>query len=162
MGPIAAGRRSSAGRARKAGRRGRQGPMMRAPRAACVLHRGVRLGEPRRGARLDPAWLDGRVSERTAYDAMLVVSELVTNSVVHSGVAAGDPVQLRANLDARILRLEVGDLGAGTDIVRIPPPDRLSAGGFGLAIVDSLGARWGVVHASGTRVWCELALPATA
>jgi anti-sigma regulatory factor (Ser/Thr protein kinase) len=107
-------------------------------------------------------WLDGRVSERTAYDAMLVVSELVTNSVVHSGVAAGDPVQLRANLDVRILRLEVGDLGAGTDIVRIPPPDRLSRGGFGLAIVESLGARWGVVHASGTRVWCELALPATA
>ena len=107
-------------------------------------------------------WLDDRVSERTTYDAMLVVSELVTNSVAHSGVAAGAPVQLRANLDADILRLEVGDLGAGTDIVRIPPPDRLSAGGFGLAIVERLGARWGVVHANGTRVWCELALPATA
>jgi anti-sigma regulatory factor (Ser/Thr protein kinase) len=107
-------------------------------------------------------WLDGRVSARTAYDAMLVVSELVTNSVVHSGVAAGAPVQLRADLGADILRLEVGDLGAGTDIVRIPPQDRLSAGGFGLAIVESLGARWGVVHAGGTRVWCELALPATA
>jgi anti-sigma regulatory factor (Ser/Thr protein kinase) len=107
-------------------------------------------------------WLDGRVSERTTYDAMLVASELVTNSVVHSGVAAGAPVQLRANLDAGILRLEVGDLGAGTDIVRIPPPDRLSAGGFGLAIVERLGARWGVAHANGTRVWCELALTATA
>jgi anti-sigma regulatory factor (Ser/Thr protein kinase) len=107
-------------------------------------------------------WLDGRVSERTAFDAMLVVSELVTNSVVHSGVAAGAPVQLRANLDADILRLEVGDLGAGTDIVRSPPPDRLSAGGFGLALVERLAARWGVVHASGTRVWCELALPGTA
>jgi anti-sigma regulatory factor (Ser/Thr protein kinase) len=107
-------------------------------------------------------WLDGRVSERTGYDAMLVVSELVTNSVLHSGVAAGAPVQLRANLGADILRLEVGDLGAGTDIVRIPPPEHLSAHGFGLAIVERLGARWGVVHASGTRVWCELALPATA
>jgi anti-sigma regulatory factor (Ser/Thr protein kinase) len=106
-------------------------------------------------------WLDGRVSERTVQDAMLVVSELVTNSVVHSGVAAGAPVQLRANLDADILRLEVGDLGAGSDIVRTPP-DPISPGGFGLAIVERMGARWGVVHASGTRVWCELPLPATA
>ena len=107
-------------------------------------------------------WLDGRVSERTAYEAMLVVSELVTNSVVHSGVAAGASVELSADLAPGVLRLEVGDLGAGGDVVRIPPPDRLSAGGFGLAIVASLGARWGVVHAGGTVVWCELALPATA
>jgi anti-sigma regulatory factor (Ser/Thr protein kinase) len=107
-------------------------------------------------------WLDGRVSERTAYDAMLVVSELITNSVVHSGVAARVPIELRADLGADILQLEAGDLGAGTDIVRIAPPDRLSADGFGLAIVESLGARWGVVHTRGTCVWCELALPATA
>jgi anti-sigma regulatory factor (Ser/Thr protein kinase) len=107
-------------------------------------------------------WLDGRVSEQTASDAMLVVSELVTNSVVHSGVAAGDPVQLRANLDADVLRLEVGDLGVGTDIVRTPPPDLEMRGGFGLAIVESLAARWGVVHASGTRVWCEMRLRPTA
>jgi anti-sigma regulatory factor (Ser/Thr protein kinase) len=107
-------------------------------------------------------WLDGRVGEPTVDDAMLVVSELVTNSVRHSGVAAGAPVQLRANLDEHVLRLEVGDLGAGTDIVRSPPPDRLSAGGFGLAIVEHVGARWGVADAGGTRVWCELPLPATA
>jgi len=107
-------------------------------------------------------WLGGRVSERTEYEAMLVVSELVTNSVVHSGVAGGAPVVLRADLGAEMLRLEVGDLGAATDIVRVPPPDRLSAGGFGLAIVASLAAQWGVIHADGTVVWCELALPATA
>ena len=104
------------------------------------------------------SWLDGRVSDRTLRDAMLVVSELVTNSVLHAHVGVGAPVQLRANLAEDVLRLEVADVGAATDVVRIRAPDSQDAGGFGLEIVGRVTARWGVVHGGGTRVWCELAL----
>jgi anti-sigma regulatory factor (Ser/Thr protein kinase) len=100
-------------------------------------------------------WLDGHVSAAVVGDACLVVSELVTNSLLHAEATAGAPVRLRAVLMPGVLRLEVADDGRGGDVAQ-RPPDRDGGGGFGLHIVASVGARWGVENGHGTLVWCEL------
>ena len=83
--------------------------------------------------------------------AVLLVSELVTNAVLH----AGSPVELALSLGRGRLRVEVGD--------RDPrPPLRMdhseqSSTGRGLLLVDRAVDRWGVERLpSGKKVWFEL------
>ena len=86
---------------------------------------------------------------------MLLVSELITNSVKYGG--DGD---LRLQIDAkqpRRLRVEVIDQGAGfTPKARDRP--LTTAGGWGLHLVESLADRWGV-HEGSTHVWFEIDRP---
>ncbi|MEV4569692.1 ATP-binding protein [Nonomuraea sp. NPDC049419] len=69
-------------------------------------------------------------------DVLLVVSELVTNALVHGD---GSPV-LRVRGSADRVRIEVGDAGAGVPRTREPGP----ASGWGLHIVRLLSAGWGI------------------
>lgn len=85
--------------------------------------------------------------------AALLVSELVTNAIVH-----GDgPIQLSVDRTQHhaVLRVEVVDHGAGMPAAQVVPADALS--GRGLAIVDAVADRWGIQPTStGKRVWFEL------
>ncbi|MEA2283471.1 MAG: hypothetical protein QOK21_4078 [Solirubrobacteraceae bacterium] len=96
--------------------------------------------------------------------AQLVVSELVTNSVRHSGAAAEETLTLRValSLPARILRVEVEDPGRD-GAVAPKPPDLDGGGGIGLNLIQALSELWGVerVATGGTRVWAQLALGVT-
>jgi hypothetical protein len=81
----------------------------------------------------------------------LVVSELVTNAVLHG---QGE-VQLRLVVDGERIYGEVIDQGGGFEReVRQRGPEEL--GGRGLMIVEALSARWGI-HEGTTHVWFELA-----
>ncbi len=92
-------------------------------------------------------------------DLRLVVSEMVTNSVVHSGLERGDPIVLLVKVLPGRVRVEVADPGCRF-------PDRLSRRrehhGRGLKIIDQLADRWGTEHNSETKVWAELPLRSTA
>jgi anti-sigma regulatory factor (Ser/Thr protein kinase) len=100
-------------------------------------------------------WLDGRAyAEFLRDDACLLVSELVTNSVLHADQPAGAPVHITGFALNGVVRVEVEDRGEGP--VRRRAADPLD-GGFGLQLLDLLAARWGVTHEQGTRVWFELA-----
>ena len=101
--------------------------------------------------------LRGRVAASVLADAQLAVSELVSNSVAHSGVSAAGVVAVRVRLTSTIVRLEVADPGRGGEIAP-RSPDLKSGGGFGLGIVHALSERWGLerVVAGGTRVWAQL------
>jgi anti-sigma regulatory factor (Ser/Thr protein kinase) len=101
-------------------------------------------------------WLSTRVSNGLLADAPLVVSELVTNSLRHAGLADAATVRVFAQFVDDALRLEVEDGGTG-GAVRRRAPNRDRGGGFGLNIVDALAARWGVERDRGTLVWVELA-----
>lgn len=87
-------------------------------------------------------------------DVQLVVSELVTNSVRHSG--SEEPIQLRAWWRSGGLKVEVADGGAGFE-----PGPRTAAGneegGRGLLILESVADRWGIVRDAHTCVWFEVA-----
>lgn len=86
-------------------------------------------------------------------DAQLLVSELVTNSVRHSG--SDDPIRVRAWLRDKGLKLEISDGGFGFERTReSSSPDAVS--GRGLLILDSLTDRWGISRDTHTRVWFEL------
>ena len=87
-----------------------------------------------------------------AADLRLVVSELVTNAVIHG---QGQQLRLRLVLTAGTCRGEVVDAGHGFD-AGDRPPRPAGAGGHGLDIVDDLCARWGAYEGNSTHVWFEL------
>jgi anti-sigma regulatory factor (Ser/Thr protein kinase) len=102
--------------------------------------------------------LGDRVAASVFHDAQLLVSELVTNSVRHSGMPAGSEVIVSVDLTPGMVRLDVEDPGhAGT--VALRAPEAGSGGGYGLNLVQALSERWGMerVAEGGTRVWAQLA-----
>jgi anti-sigma regulatory factor (Ser/Thr protein kinase) len=107
----------------------------------------------------DWGWLPAATSEQraAAEDVLLVVSELVTNACLH----AGGPEELRIGHAAKLLRVEVTDVGTGAPALR---PSRRAGrlGGHGMFIVQRLCLDWGVIREAGTTgktVWAELAAP---
>ena len=94
--------------------------------------------------------LDGRLHQDVLDALSLVVSELVTNAVMHGEGA----IQLRVHVDAGDLRGEVIDDGGGFEHeLRAAGPH--ATAGRGLLIVDRLTTRWGV-HEGTTHVWFEM------
>ena len=106
-------------------------------------------------ARIVVGCLRGRVPALVLDDAQLVVSELVTNGVCHSGASDG-AIVVRLELTDTMVRLEVEDPGRGGAVAPRAPD---VGGGFGLNLVQALCERWGLerVAAGGTRVWAQLA-----
>ena len=91
--------------------------------------------------------------DATVDDAVLMLSELVTNAVVH-----GRPeITLRLWLAADHLTVAVADLGEAMLVRAVPGLQQAS--GRGLVIVDALATRWGVSRAqgrAGKQVWFDL------
>jgi two-component sensor histidine kinase len=83
-------------------------------------------------------------------EVKLIVSELVTNSIEHAELGAGDRIEVLARVDPRgALHVEVCDPGPG------PPPD--ARRGMGWRILERMADRWGVDRRDGrARVWFEL------
>ena len=73
-------------------------------------------------------FLHGRVPASVIERARLVASELVTNSVRHSGVSDG-VVVVGIELTATMVRLEVADPGRA-GVISPRPPDRTGSGGL--------------------------------
>jgi anti-sigma regulatory factor (Ser/Thr protein kinase) len=99
--------------------------------------------------------LDGKVADELLADVRLLVSELVTNSVRHSGIRNHDIVRMEVQVTESTVRVEVADPGEGF----APEPrdsDRTRPGGWGLYLVDQLADRWGVARDHLNRVWFEM------
>ena len=107
-------------------------------------------------ASLAPRLAADGVDQAVAQDALLLLSELVTNAVRHGGGEAGAPV-VRASCEQRpgTLRVEVRDPGAGFERGTAAPG---AHGGFGLDLVARTAAAWGIEADGETLVWFELAL----
>lgn len=85
--------------------------------------------------------------------AMLLTSELVTNSILH----AHSPVSVSIELAEGSLRVAVSDDGNGMPVRRESVADATS--GRGLALVDVLADDWGVdatPDSPGKTVWFRL------
>lgn len=96
------------------------------------------------------------LTEDLGHTAQLVISEFVTNAVLHTDTGR---IGCRLHLNGSRLRIEVADEGTQT---RTPQPrtaDPDEVNGRGLQLVGALAQRWGV-SARGTRcgrvVWAEL------
>ena len=83
------------------------------------------------------------VSESTACDAGLVVSELISNALRHATPLPGNSIKASWDLRADSVTVGVTDGGAET-IPRVHQPTGSSLGGRGLGIVERLSIKWGV------------------
>jgi anti-sigma regulatory factor (Ser/Thr protein kinase) len=88
-------------------------------------------------------------------DALLLISELVTNSVLHGG----PPIVLAIECDGDALHVRVRDGGPTLPVVADAPSGAES--GRGITLVDLLSDTWGVApvadeHGPGKAVWFEL------
>lgn len=136
---FASEERTSRRRSRRLRRRSlRLTPSPHSPRAARLLVAEVLAEQP-------PA-----VQRR----ALLVVSELVSNAVLH----AGSDLELRLEVDEEVLRVEVEDRSP-----QLPRPrPEAPVGGKGLVVVAAL-AEWGVRPAgAGKTVWARVPLSLSA
>jgi len=95
------------------------------------------------------AWRLDHIEE----SAVLLVSELVTNSVRHA--RGTDVIALDLHAAPTWLRIEIQDTDRHWPQPRLP--DGFDESGFGFVIVDALAAEWGVRETEkGKAVWAEL------
>lgn len=85
-------------------------------------------------------------------DALLLVSELVTNAVQHGHA----PVRLSVDCDSSGITVAVED--ANPSLPRRRRPDRRRHSGRGLVLVEKVAAEWGVRRTeAGKQVWFRVA-----
>jgi anti-sigma regulatory factor (Ser/Thr protein kinase) len=86
----------------------------------------------------------------------LLVSELFTNAVKYGARRDGSRIRLSVAVTDEQVRVEVGDRGRGFAEGEAPMPDTDAESGRGLAFLDALADRWGVIRNGETCVWFEL------
>ncbi|WP_007514952.1 SpoIIE family protein phosphatase [Pseudofrankia saprophytica] len=130
---------------------------------------------PRSARRFLLSALRGRIDEDTLDSALLLVTELVTNVVVHAGTPATVDVTATPSgeLTVRVHDLHPVRIGSSRRGGGDGPAGSHEGGlgesglgglredGRGLALVDALASSWGTQHgAGGKTVWFHLAGPA--
>jgi anti-sigma regulatory factor (Ser/Thr protein kinase) len=92
--------------------------------------------------------------EPVAETLILLISELVTNAVVHTGCPAVLRMLFPA-APASPVRVEVADRSEAPPAPRHAHRDE--TGGRGLELVDGLADRWGwQPEGAGKQIWCEV------
>ncbi len=86
------------------------------------------------------------VSEATACDAGLVLSELISNALRHATPLADATVRVAWRLGGDFVEIAVSD-GGGPTVPQVNEPGSSAIGGRGLGIVERLSLRWGVYPA---------------
>jgi anti-sigma regulatory factor (Ser/Thr protein kinase) len=82
-------------------------------------------------------------------DTLQVISELVSNAIVHGAPLPGGSIKLAWTATAGNTYVAVTNGGSATRPVR-RDPGLLDSGGRGLRIVDAIAADWGVELDTGT------------
>jgi anti-sigma regulatory factor (Ser/Thr protein kinase) len=105
--------------------------------------------------------LRGAVDRETLESTTLLVTELVTNAVLHAGLRDDrDWIDLSVEVSEDLVRAGVTDHGGG--FARPPPdPQVEDPSGWGLFLVSRLADRWGIERGQGTLVWFEIDRTAT-
>jgi anti-sigma regulatory factor (Ser/Thr protein kinase) len=96
-------------------------------------------------------------------DVRLVVSELVTNSILHAGLSPDDQISLTVTVSDGAVRGSVCDPSPGFRVPSEPSPRSDLSGGWGLPVVETISDRWGVEGNRHACVWfeidCDISLP---
>lgn len=90
-------------------------------------------------------------------ELQLLLSELVTNALMHTGMSSHESLEVCVRADEGRIRIEVKDRGPGFDVGDLSLKPASGTRGWGLLLVDRLSACWGVETQDGvTTVWVEL------
>jgi serine/threonine-protein kinase RsbW len=124
-------------------------------RRATQLPGGV--GAPARARSWVLACLGGEPIGMSGSDVALIVSELVTNSVVHARVDASRRLRVTVASRTSGWRITVSDPGCESE-PRVGASAARVAGGKGLRLVEVLCAGWGTSRDPGgaRHVWCDV------
>jgi serine phosphatase RsbU (regulator of sigma subunit)/anti-sigma regulatory factor (Ser/Thr protein kinase) len=119
-------------------------------RTATELLLGNEPQAPSQARRFLARALDG-LAQETIEDAQLIVTELITNAMLHGA----PPVKLRVRRDGASVRIEVEDCGRHMPVMPLQSADAMT--GRGLALVSALASSWGVEggDSGGKVVWVE-------
>jgi len=100
--------------------------------------------------------LKDALPHRRLADVELIVSELATNSVRHSGCGDDDELSVEAKVEDDRVRVCMSDPGKGFEVHTPLAPSGGSVGGYGLLLLDRLADRWGVKRDGLFSVWFEV------
>jgi anti-sigma regulatory factor (Ser/Thr protein kinase) len=89
-------------------------------------------------------------------EVRMVVSELMSNSILHAGLSPDDRISLSVSVSAGSVHGRVCDSGPGFEVPSKLRPRPDLSGGWGLPIVDRISDRWGVERNSHMCVWFEI------
>jgi anti-sigma regulatory factor (Ser/Thr protein kinase) len=114
-------------------------------------------GRPEATAEARRALVGLALPEATRDQLALLVTELVSNSVLHAGITRQDPIDVELTNGTDNVRLAVHDGGHGFAPPAPDAADPLEPGGRGLVIVAALSESWGVdCDPDGCTVWCQV------
>ena len=109
-----------------------------------------------RTAREALAFVGQDIPEHALERGLLLISELVSNSVRHGPQGPSATVEIAVGVERTRLRVEVADRSATPARLKTPSDE----GGYGLALVTAMATRWGAGLRDGTNVtWFEIDLP---
>ena len=117
------------------------------------------VGAPARARRWVRSCLASEPIGSSEADVVVVVSELVTNSVVHAHADSSQLLRITVGRSKDGLRIAVTDGGSET-VPHLRDSDAETPGGLGLRIIDRLCMSWGVIRSGTgtTEVWCDVAV----
>jgi anti-sigma regulatory factor (Ser/Thr protein kinase) len=109
--------------------------------------------------RLSAELREAGVADPAVGDAALVLSELLSNAILHASPLNGSTLQVMWALTGEWVEVSVSD-GGSTSRPQTQHPPPSSTGGRGLAIVEYLSRCWGVnTNDHGTTVWAVVPAP---
>lgn len=97
------------------------------------------------------------VDHSSCFTVVLLVSEIVTNAVLHSEGPQESSIGLSITVAKDLVRVTVTDAGEGFTPKPRDPASR-EGGGYGLYLLEKSASRWGVSALDGTCVWFEVGL----
>lgn len=101
---------------------------------------------------------ESEISPERLVTLTLLVSEVVSNAVVHSHAPATSEIRLCVQrLGDDVIRVEVTDQGRG--FIPAPRDPSQRDAGYGLHILETQATQWGVDQHGGIRVWFEVGSP---
>src|SRR5436190_20347709 len=87
--------------------------------------------------------LQGKEPKELLDNVRLMVSELLSNSMKHANLDAGEMIELHVSAEDDRVRVEVVDAGPGFT-PKESVPSMYQDSGWGLFLVEQLSDRWGV------------------
>jgi anti-sigma regulatory factor (Ser/Thr protein kinase) len=134
-----------------------KGTVKQLPSSGLFLRLPPDTSSPARAREQAHEHLVGLGIDGVAADVALIVSELVTNAVLH----AEPPIEMTLHVGRRHIRIEVCDGGTNpTAVAAHPLADTGGAPARGLHIVEELSSRWGTARrGNGKVVWAEISRP---
>ena len=131
-----------------------------APRVRALYKIDPQPAGPAEARRIIADELGARVPDRVIDDIKLMVSELITNGIVHGGSDEAEAMMLEVVVNGNVCnqpQVRCRVLNHGRGFAKRMRPDT-AGGGWGLQVIEQLSDRWGMQSsAHRTEVWFERA-----